>query len=45
MKTVIDVCDIRHNFGEKVVLDKVNFKISKGETLDYWGRQEPEKPH
>lgn len=37
MKTVIDVCDIRHNFGEKVVLDKVNFKISKGEIFGLLG--------
>lgn len=37
MKTVIDVCDIRHNFGEKVVLDKVNFEIKKGEIFGLLG--------
>ena len=37
MKTVIDICDIRHNFGKKVVLDKVNFKIEKGEIFGLLG--------
>lgn len=37
MKTVIEVCDIRHNFGEKVVLDKVNFRIKKGEIFGLLG--------
>ena len=37
MRTVIDVRSIRHNFGEKVVLDHVNFQISKGEIFGLLG--------
>lgn len=37
MKKVIDVCDVRHNFGEKVVLDKVNFEIKKREIFGLLG--------
>lgn len=37
MKTVIDVRNIKHNFGEKVVLDNVNFQISKGEIFGLLG--------
>jgi len=37
MKTVVDVQNIRHNFGEKVVLDKVNFQIKQGEIFGLLG--------
>lgn len=37
MRTVIDVRNIKHNFGEKVVLDNVNFQISKGEIFGLLG--------
>ena len=37
MKAIIEVHNIRHNFGEKVVLDNVNFQISKGEIFGLLG--------
>ncbi len=37
MKAAVNVQDIGHNFGEKVVLDKINFQIKKGEIFGLLG--------
>ncbi len=37
METVIRVCNVKHNFGEKTVLNNINLEIKKGEIFGLLG--------